>query len=376
MADKINIKELSADELAEIIVKKGFPAYRAKQIFHWLYQKKVHSFKEMNNLPQNLINLLESLFQLESLNCLAQQKSKDGAQKFLFQLKDKQLIESVLILSKENKKEPNKERNTICLSCQVGCQWHCLFCASGEGGFKRNLAAYEIVEQILSVQNLSGKIVHNVVFMGMGEPLDNYEQLMRSINIMNDKPGMNIGARKITISTCGIIPGIKKLAENPLQIELSVSLHAAHDNLRNYLMPVNRKYPLTQLIPACREYVKRKNRQITFEYLMLKGINDSVDEAQKLSQLISDFETKVNLIIYNPLQTVQHEANLFPSDKGTVYSFLRILKNSHIPVTVRYSKGQDIQAACGQLKGAYLNSRVNLKVLRQDIVSTPAANLH
>jgi 23S rRNA (adenine2503-C2)-methyltransferase len=363
MADKINIKELSADELAEIIVKKGFPAYRVKQIFHWLYQKKVHSFKEMNNLPQNLINLLESLFQLESLNCLAQQKSKDGAQKFLFQLKDKQLIESVLILSKENKKEPNKERNTICLSCQVGCQWHCLFCASGEGGFKRNLAAYEIVEQILSVQNLSGKIVHNVVFMGMGEPLDNYEQLMRSINIMNDKPGMNIGARKITISTCGIIPGIKKLVENPLQIELSVSLHAAHDNLRNYLMPVNRKYPLTQLIPACREYVKRKNRQITFEYLMLKGINDSVDEAQKLSQLISDFEAKVNLIIYNPLQTVQNEANLFPSDKGTVYSFLQILKKSHIPVTVRYSKGQDIQAACGQLKGAYLNSRVNLNNL-------------
>ncbi len=364
MANKINIKGLTTEELAEIIVKEGFPAYRAKQIFHWLYQKKVNSFKEMSNLPQDLINLLESLFQLESLNGLAQQKSKDGAQKFLFQLSDKQLIESVLIPNKENNKESNKEsnkkRNTICLSSQVGCQWHCLFCASGQRGFKRNLKAGEIIEQILAVQRLSGKTIQNVVFMGMGEPLDNYEQLMKSINILNDRLGMNIGARKITISTCGIIPGIKKLAENPLQVELSVSLHAAEDKLRDYLMPVNRKYPLSQLISVCREYVKKKNRQITFEYLMLKGINDSVDEAQKLSQLISDFEAKVNLIIYNPLQTAQHEVNFFPSEEGTVYSFQQILKKSHIPVTVRCSKGQDIQAACGQLRGAFLNNQVTL----------------
>ena len=363
MAAKINIKGLSADELAEIIVKEGFPAYRAKQIFHWLYQKKVNSFKEMSNLPQDLINLLESLFQLESLNGLAQQKSKDGAQKFLFQLSDKQLIESVLIPNKENNKESNKERTTICLSSQVGCQWHCLFCASGQRGFKRNLKAGEIIEQILAVQRLSGKTIQNVVFMGMGEPLDNYEQLMKSINILNDRLGMNIGARKITVSTCGIIPGIKKLAENPLQVELSVSLHAAEDKLRDYLMPVNRKYPLSQLISTCREYVKKKNRQITFEYLMLKGINDSVDEAQRLSQLISDFEAKVNLIIYNPLQAAQHEAIFFHSDEGAVYSFQQILKKSHIPVTVRYSKGQDIQAACGQLRGAYLKSQVTLNNL-------------
>ncbi len=351
---KINIHGLSAEELAEIIVKEGFPSYRAKQIFHWLYPKKVKSFKEMKNLPRNLITLLESLFHLESLNCLAQQESKDGAVKFLFELEDKELIESVLI-SHRDTSNTSRERNTICLSSQVGCLWHCLFCASGQKGFKRNLEASEIVEQILAVQRLSGKAIHNVVFMGMGEPLNNYEQLMRALTIINGREGLNIGARKITISTCGIIPGIKKLADNPLQVELSVSLHGAEDNLRNYLMPVNRRYPLSQLIPTCREYVKKKNRQITFEYLMLKGINDSADEAQKLSKLISDFNTKVNLIIYNPLQTAQEGVNLSPSDPAAVYSFQQILKKSNIPVTVRYSKGQAIQAACGQLRGAHLD---------------------
>lgn len=341
---RIDIKSITLPELEKIIMYEGFPSFRAKQIFHWLFSKRVDSFKKMSNIPKDLINYLESLFFFEEIDCLKKIDSKDGSQKFLFRLTDDQLIESVLIRG--------VNRNTICLSSQVGCLWHCLFCASGKGGFKRNLKTGEIVEQLLAIERISGEKVNNIVFMGMGEPFENYEQVIRSINIINDKLGVNIGSRKITISTCGIIPGIERLTKNPLQIELSVSLHAAEDRIRDYLMPVNKRYPLKRLVAACKEYTEEKNRQVTFEYLMLRGINDSPEQAKKLCSLISNLKAKVNLITYNP---ISKGPRILPSEEKTIFYFQQILKNNHIPVTIRYSKGKDIGAACGQLKNTYLN---------------------
>ena len=346
MDKKIDIKGLSYKELEKIITELGFPSYRTNQLFYWIYQKKVNNFSQMKNIPYNLIARLESLFQLESLQSIKKVESDDGSQKFLFQLNDYHIIESVLI--------KNRKRNTVCLSTQVGCLWQCLFCASGRDGFKRNLTSAEIVNQLLSIERISNENISNIVFMGMGEPFDNYEQLMKSIKIINDKYGINIGARKMTISTCGIIPGIKRFTQNPLQVELSISLHAAENSIRDMLMPVNKKYPLINLIEVCKEYSKKKKRQITFEYLLLKNINDSQEQAKKLCYLISDFEpkAKVNLIIYNP---VTKQTGLYPSEEDVVLSFQQILKKCHIPTTVRYSKGGDIGAACGQLRELHLS---------------------
>ncbi len=339
-----DIKGLMLSELKKFLVKEGFPSFRAKQIFYWMYQQNVISFQEMTNLPKNILNWVDSVFTLEQMKCIKIQKSRDGSEKFLFQLNDGQLIESVLIR--------NSKRNTICLSSQVGCLWNCLFCASGKDGFKRNLLTGETVEQVLSVQRLSKETIHNIVFMGMGEPFDNYDQVMKSIRIINSQEGINIGARKITISTCGIVPGILKLIEQPLQVELSISLHAADEKTRSVLMSVNNKYPLKELMDACRNYVRKKNRQVTFEYLMLRGINDSVELANKLCRLIKDFDAKVNLIVYN---TIHNHISLLPSDEQTISIFQKKLKENRIPATIRHSRGQDINAACGQLRSEHIN---------------------
>jgi len=341
------IKGFTLEELKQIICKEGFPSYRTKQIFHWIQQKKVNSFREMKNLPKDILNWLDSNFLLEQIKYLHRIKSQDGSEKFLFQLYDNHLIESVFI--------KGKKRNTICLSSQVGCLWHCLFCASGQGGFKRNLLAAEIIDQILSIERITKEKADNIVFMGMGEPFNNYNNVIKSIQIINSKDGLNIGIRKITISTCGIIPGIIKLSESPLQVELSVSLHSADDKTRTRLMPVNLRYPLKELISTCKYYTRRKNRQITFEYLMLDGINDSIEDANKLSKMISDFEAKVNLIYYNALTA---EKYLAPTDEKTISVFMEKLRSKHIPVTIRYSRGSDIQAACGQLRSQYQNDKV------------------
>ncbi len=346
MIEKVDIKGLPYRELEKILFEEGFPSFRIRQIFYWLYQKKIISFSKMTNVPLDLITRLKSLFLLENIDCIKKIESQDGSQKFLFRLNDNHFIESVLIRG--------KNRNTACLSTQVGCSWKCLFCASGLSGFKRNLQAGEIVEQLLAIERISKKRINNIVFMGMGEPFDNYEQLMKSIEIINERYGINIGARKMTISSCGIIPGIERFTENPIQVELSISLHSAEDNIRTFLMPVNKKFPLRELIFACKHYAMKKNRQITFEYIMLKGVNDSLEQAKKLCYLISDFhpKAKINLIIYNP---VNKQINLFPSEENAVLAFQQSLKREHIPVTIRYSRGQDIKAACGQLQNAYRN---------------------
>ena len=342
--DRMDIKGITYEKLRKIIEKEGFPGYRTQQIFHWIYHKNVDSFREMKNIPGSVIQYLDTHFCLPQMECLKRQISQDGSEKFLYRLADNQLIESVFIR--------NHGRNTLCLSSQVGCAWHCLFCASGKDGLKRNLEAGEIIDQILSVRKQTNEKIHNIVFMGMGEPLNNYQNVMTSIQTINAREGLNIGARKITISTCGIIPGIQKLTENSLQIELSVSLHSADEKVRMSLMPVNRQYPLKELIEACRQYVKKKNRQITFEYLMLKGMNDSVEQADKLCHLIADFDTKVNLIRYN---FIQNQINLSPSDEQSVSLFMKRLRRCQIPVTIRYSSGKDIHAACGQLKSHFLD---------------------
>ena len=344
MKEKIDIKEIKFDKLKNIISQEGYQSFRAQQIFQWIYQKNVNSFEEMSNLPKELTEKLNSIFTIINIKCPKHHKSYDGSEKFLFQLTDNEYIETVLIR--------NNNRNTLCMSSQVGCQWNCLFCASGKGGYKRDLLTGEMIEQILSVRRIIGESIQNIVFMGMGEPFDNYENIINAIEILNEKQGLNIGARKITVSTCGIIPGIIRFAEFPLQVELSVSLHAADEKTRTALMPVNKKYPLRKLIDACKFYYEKKNRQVTFEYLMLKGINDSPQQANKLSQMIFNFDAKVNLIIYNPLDSLN---NLFPSDEYTINAFQKILREKHIPVTIRYSRGQDIDAACGQLRRKYSN---------------------
>ena len=353
MEEKLNIKGLTFEELSGKIKEKGYPNFRAKQIFDWIYLKNISSFQEMTNLPKGMLTWLDTVFNIGKIECIKMQKSSDCSEKYLFKLKDGHFIESVLIKT--------SRRNTICLSSQVGCLWNCLFCASGKGGFKRNLLCEEIIEQILFVQRAKKEKINNIVYMGMGEPFDNYDNVMKSIKIINSKYGINIGARKITISTCGIIPGIIKLKKLPLQIELSVSLHAADEKTRSMLMPVNNKYPLKKLINICMEYAKEKNRQITFEYLMLKNINDNAEQAIKLSKLISGFNAKVNLIIYNPISSnTDNQSSLLPSDEKTISIFRKILRNNSIPTTVRYSKGQDINAACGQLKNNYINKENDL----------------
>lgn len=353
MEKKLNIKGLTYEDLSERIKKKGYPNFRAKQIFDWIYLKNIDSFQEMTNLPKSMVIWLCNVFNIEKIECIKIQKSSDYSEKYLFKLKDGHFIESVLI--------KGSKRNTICLSSQVGCLWNCLFCASGKDGFKRNLLCEEIIEQILFVQRATKEKINNIVYMGMGEPFDNYDNVIKSIKIINSKYGINIGARKITISTCGIIPGILKLKKLPLQIELSISLHAADEKTRSMLMPVNNKYPLKKLIDVCKEYVKEKNRQITFEYLMLKNINDNTEQAIKLSHLISGFDAKVNLIIYNPVSShTDNQRSLLPSEEKTISVFRKILRNNNIPTTIRYSKGQDINAACGQLRNSYTNKGNNL----------------
>jgi len=342
MKEKIDLKGIMPDELKKIIIEEGYPAFRTQQILHWIYRKNINSFQDMLNLPEKLREQLGSIFKLIEIKCLKSQKSCDGSEKYLFQLLDKETIETVLIRS--------NNRNTLCISSQIGCRWNCRFCASGKGGFKRNLLTGEIIEQILSVQRITDETIQNIVFMGMGEPFDNYENVIKAIKIINEKQGLNIGARKITVSTCGIIPAITKFMKFPLQAELSVSLHAADEKTRTRLMPVNKKYPLKRLIDACRLYAEKKKRQVTFEYLMLKGINDSTEQAKKICEMVSDFEAKLNLIIYNPVMSC---GSLYPANEQTINIFQKILKEKHIPTTIRYSRGQDIDAACGQLRSDY-----------------------
>jgi 23S rRNA (adenine2503-C2)-methyltransferase len=332
-----DIKELSLKELEEVLKKWSKPLFHARQIFSWIYKKKVVDFNQMSDLPLDLRQRLETTFCILGFSLENRVKSRDKTEKFLFKLKDNNLIESALI--------PSESRMTGCISTQVGCKFNCAFCASGIGGFKRNLEVDEILDQVLFLSHACGKLSH-IVFMGIGEPLDNYQNLIEAIKVINSPRGFNIGARRITVSTCGLIPQIKKLARENLQIELSISLHAPDNPTRNELMPINKKYPISELIKTCRDYVKQRNRQITFEYIMVKDLNSDLQKAKDLVKILQGLNCKVNLIAYNPIS----EFNWQAPGKLAVLLFKDYLKKNQINVTLRKPRGIDIKAGCGQLR--------------------------
>lgn len=333
-----DIKDLILKKLENIIKGWGRPAFHARQIFSWIYKKGIQDFEQMKDLPLDLRKQLKENFSLSSLKLIKSVQSKDGTEKFLLELKDGNLIEAVTI--------PTAKRVTGCVSTQAGCKFGCLFCASGLLGYKRNLTTGEILNEVLYLRNK--KLTH-LVFMGMGEPLDNYDNVTKAIRIINSPESFNIGARRITISTCGIIPGIERLSDEGLQIELSVSLHAADDKTRTQIMPVNKKYPLKDLMLACKEYVKKTNRQITFEYILIKGVNSDLQSAKNLSRILKGLNCKVNLIPSN----VVRECKIEPPNKLDILFFRDNLKNEGINVTLRKPRGEDIEAACGQLRLRY-----------------------
>jgi 23S rRNA (adenine2503-C2)-methyltransferase len=334
-----DIKELSLRELEDKLLSWGNPKYHAKAIFNWIYQKGAYEFSAMTNLPAPLRKTLADEFSILSLALAEMQESIDGTTKFLFELRDKNLVEAVNI--------PADKRSTGCISSQVGCKFSCFFCASGLQGFKRNLNCGEILDEVLYLKNNTDRILTHIVFMGTGEPLDNYENVLKAIRVINSPEAFNIGARRITISTCGIIPGIERLQKEQLQIELSISLHAADDKIRSQIMPVNKKYPLAELIKACQEYTAKTNRQITFEYILIKGLNADLAAAQDLATLLKSVRlAKVNLIPANSVP----ELKIAPPGQREIDIFKEHLFKAGINVTLRRERGQDIDAACGQLR--------------------------
>ncbi len=319
------------------------PNYRAKQIFQWLY-RDIQSFEQMTNIPKSLRTELVRNFSFYNPIIIQTLESSDHTAKYLMELEDGAVIEVV--------KMEYHHGISACISTQVGCKMHCAFCASGKNGFFRNLTAGEMIQQLLLIQRQVGKRVGSVVLMGSGEPLDNFSELTKFLNIVHNANGLNLGYRHITISTCGIAPKIYELADFKLPITLAISLHAPSDELRNRLVPINRKYPLAEIIQACKYYLKKTNRRITFEYSLIAGINDSPLHAKALGRLLSGLLCHVNLIPVNSAELPQ-EDKFQPSSSREVLNFQHILENSHIPTSIRRTLGDDIQAACGQLKCRY-----------------------
>ena len=334
-----NILTIYQQNIEKYLTEINLPKYHAKQIIEWIYKKNILDFDNMTNLPKNLKEQLKINFEINNIKIQKKQISTDGAIKYLFKLADNNFIETVFI--------PSRDRYTICLSSQVGCKFNCAFCASGKSGFSRNLTTDEIILQILNIMH-DQKLekINNIVFMGIGEPLDNMDNVLNAIKIINDKDKLNIGARKITISTCGLAPQIKKLAGFDMQIELAISLHSPLDKLRSELLPINKKYNIQTLIKTCKDYTKKTGRQITFAYIMLNNINDSNKYAEELAKLLKGNLFKVNIINFNKTANQKY----LPAKKETIKSFMEILEKNKIPVTLRMPRGQDISAACGQLK--------------------------
>jgi 23S rRNA (adenine2503-C2)-methyltransferase len=340
--EKIDIKAVTLEELGKI----AEPAYRATQIADWLYQKRADSFEAMTNLPQTLRTRLATEFSFGKIDIVRVLGARDATRKFLFRLADGNLIESVLIPASPALYGSRSDRRTVCLSTQVGCAYGCKFCASGLEGFSRNLRADEMVEQIIAIEHESGEKIDNIVFMGMGEPLANFDNLMRAIRIINAPWGLGIGARHITVSTSGLVPQIKKLANEPLQIRLAISLHGATDKVRDQIMPINRRYNIETLLSACAYYVSRKKQRLTFEYILIAGVNDADEQAHLLAKPAGRLMAKVNLIPYN---TVAGLPWARPA-RDRQEKFLSILRGHGVAATLRREKGHDIEAACGQLR--------------------------
>lgn len=337
----INLKSLTYDALKDFVHELGWEEYRAQQIFSWIWQKGVSDLNKFTNLSKPKRALLSSKSFISELKLIRKEISKDGTEKFLFQLNDENNIESVFI--------PEKERRTVCVSTQVGCPLRCEICYTGKMGFIRNLEFYEICDQVLQIQKITKKRITNVVFMGMGEPFLNFDESLKAVEILNSDFGLNIGARKITVSTAGIVEGIKRLADSPLQVKLAISLNSGDNEIRNFLMPINRKYPLEVLLKAIKDYTKKKQKRVTFEYVLIKGINEKKKDAKRLIQLLKNIPCKINLISFNPLPGSHFQ----PPDYLAIIQFRDWLYPYLPAVTIRNSKGSDILAGCGQLRSAF-----------------------
>jgi 23S rRNA (adenine2503-C2)-methyltransferase len=343
---KVDIKSVQLHELEESVRALGEPVYHATQIAEWLYKKRAASFDEMTDLPRKLRLQLAEQFSFGKIDVVRVLGAQDKTRKFLFRLSDEALIESVLIPASPALYGMRSDRRTVCVSTQVGCAYGCKFCASGLEGFSRNLRPNEIIDQILAIEREAGDKIDNIVFMGMGEPLANLDNLMRAIRIINAQWGLSIGARHITVSTSGLAPQIRRLAEESLQIRLAVSLHGASDQVRNQIMPINRRYNIETLLSACDYYASRKKQHLTFEYILIEGVNDSDEQAHLLVRHARRVKAKVNLIPYN---TVRGLPWARPS-QDRQEKFLSILRAHGIATTLRREKGHDIDAACGQLR--------------------------
>ncbi len=358
----MDIRAQTRDELTRLFASWGQPAYRVSQVMRWLYARRVVSWDAMSNLPKALREQLQGHFTLISLGLARKQGSRDTTQKFLWRLADGAMVESVLIPASPALYGETSDRHTLCLSTQVGCAYGCRFCASGLDGWKRNLGVEEIVGQVLEVEQVtagedgprkgqsdvmpSERLVSNLVIMGMGEPLANYDNLMKALLILNAPWGGGIGARKITISTSGLAPQIRRLADDPLQFRLALSLHGATDDVRNQIMPVNRKYPLRELTAACDYYQNKNGRMITLEYILIAGLNDGLEQVKPLAALARRWQAKVNLIPYNKVDGFAWER---PGQQAQE-RFLAGLEKLKVAATLRREKGHDIDAACGQLR--------------------------
>jgi len=342
---KPSLTGITLEELADFLENRGAASYRAKQITDWIYKKRVASFDAMTDLPNELRAELGMEFDPPKTEVVRVLGSKDTTQKFLFRLRDQNLIESVLIPASPALYGQPSDRRTICVSSQVGCAYGCKFCASGLDGFTRNLDAAEMVQQLIEIEKMSGEKIDNVVFMGMGEPLANMKNLLRAIRIINAPWGLGIGARHITISTSGLAPQIRELANEPTQFRLALSLHGATDEVRGKIMPVNKRYPLKVLLEACDYYVAKKGR-ITFEYILIAGVNDTDEQARELAKIARRLSAKINLIPYNTVEGLDWSRPSRPRQE----KFRSLLRKHGLTATLRREKGDDIAAACGQLR--------------------------
>ena len=339
-----DIKSQTLEELKKTVEALGEKPFRAKQLYEWMHVKLAESYEEMTNLPKTFREKLRGSCTLTTLTALEVQTSQiDGTQKYLFALHDGNVVESVLMRYKHG--------NSVCISSQVGCKMGCRFCASTIGGWNRNLTPAEMLEQIYRIQKNSGERVSNVVVMGTGEPLDNYDTLLRFIHMISDENGLHISQRNLTVSTCGIVPKMEALAEEKLQITLALSLHASSQEKREALMPIAKKYTITQVLDACRNYYEKTGRRITFEYALVGGENDSQEDARRLAQLIKGLNCHVNLIPVNPIK----ERSYVRSDKKVIENFQNKLEKNQINVTIRREMGRDSDGACGPLRKSYID---------------------
>ena len=336
-----HLKSMTIPEIGAVLKELGQPAFRAKQVYSWLH-KGVKSYEEMTNLPKQLRDTLQSQYPICAPEVVRKQQSqKDGTIKYLWKLSDGNCVETVLMRYHYG--------NTVCISTEVGCRMGCAFCASTLGGLVRPLEPYEMLDQVLFTGVDSGLPISHIVLMGIGEPLDNLENVLRFLELVNSPEGMNISMRHISLSTCGLVPKIDELGDHKLQISLAISLHGPTNEIRNMIMPVNKAYPLEKLLPACRRYYEKTSRRIHFEYAMIHGVNDSLENAKQLLALLKGLPAHVNLI---PLNHVE-ESPLKPSTKAAVAAFQKALEDGGVTATVRRTLGSDIDASCGQLRRKY-----------------------